>query len=1305
MSLYALKDQPVVPTTALLCEITLSDASKRYWATAKCLDGTQNYQARIHPDQSNAWKLTSDVSSEAAGHVSVVFADADGAIAQLFQTGKLSGAQVRFSAAVLNGLNVASKTVLLSGILDSVSELDGKSARLNVLSRLSSIRTSFPPMRIQKQCSWAFPRNAQERLAALSSGEDGRYSSIFRCGYSAGIAGGVGNLNGTLPFTSCDYSRSSCEQRGMFSKDSASQATQRFSGIEFVPPGILVRGHGETSGRLSNLVSIDTRFNDVVPAIYGMGWLQAPVVFSRNDGNLTRCEVLLGLGEIEGVVKVVADGYEIPEGIDGRNMTGTGWYNFVSQGNRTGALNLGLTSATGQPVGDPYASMAYLNLVLPNRINDGKRSPKVEVLVKGLKLPVLDAAGALSSYEWSSNPVWIICDILRRTGWKLEELDLQSFAAAAGFCDQLIDVRDANGTLRQVRRFETNLVLKRRYSVGELLRSIRIGSLLFLYFQPDGRLGIRPETTIAGQQPLKPQGSNATAMLNSGWPTYEFGDGLNQTTGILLNSNFEPDFRVFSKLSQDSPNRVSFEIQDSLNEFQQDSVSIADTDDIQIRRQEITQALPAIGVPNFPQAQRICQTWLNKSIAGNVYLEFRTSVRGFHIRPGDLIAITYQRYGFDRSTFRVLEFQLSPRLDVMKVVCQLHQDNWYSDNAQIRYDRSRLYAWRSGTARAVCGTIMEIGEIRFNASESLAVDSDGIQKAALKIPFRKPRPEVGASSGIPLVSFTYEVQSIGGTLAQGAYFYGLTTVDSAGNESGLSSLIPVRVGGLTATNKVLLKGISVTAGSSSMNLYRGDSPYRLLRVGTGIAISDTVIDPGASPDNLLPPDSNYSKLRAWFRQNFLLDQSATSWSPTSIGRIGLNLIVNRWIGKKVVIRSGSGKGQERLIVSNTAVAITIDSSWNVLPDATSKFAIVESNWAYATDSDTDLITVMLPLLSTSTFEISLRSVGKDDSELDALESPSFNWQIGVGSTSNTDSAVPAKPGFGFGLIEEGTVSIGGIGFDVPENLNSVYVGQLGILFWDELSAPTPVSLAAALTAIDTSVTLTGQSFALPIGTLIQVDREIFETTGSPTGTGVNIYAVIRARYKTVAATHAAATPVFVLVRREMTIPFVPGYFNSSSAVGFRYNFRLPNVRISAADLTLYNRVGASPRCEENYTNVIGFGVRTLSGGQIAMTVQGYLAIEASAGLSYILDRTTVIRDVFAYVQEPPVGANIEIMVRHNGVLYCELVIVAGSRVSVAVNQFNVAPLPSGGTLSFDIVNVPSAAVGTPGSDLTVILQT
>jgi len=155
-----------------------------------------------------------------------------------------------------------------------------------------------------------------------------------------------------------------------------------FGGIEFVPAEISVRAYGK--GSSTSAVSVNAaRYNDFVPMIYGTAWYNPPVVFGRNDGNLTRMEVLLGLGEMQGVLTVLVNGYEIPVGVSGRDMTGTGWYNIPTLGTRTGAFDLNFLDGSGQPSGDPYGSMAYLSVVVPNRINNGTTLPKVTVLVQG----------------------------------------------------------------------------------------------------------------------------------------------------------------------------------------------------------------------------------------------------------------------------------------------------------------------------------------------------------------------------------------------------------------------------------------------------------------------------------------------------------------------------------------------------------------------------------------------------------------------------------------------------------------------------------------------------------------------------------------------------------------------------------------------------------------------------------------------------------------------------------------------------------------------------------------------------------
>ncbi len=104
-------------------------------------------------------------------------------------------------------------------------------------------------------------------------------------------------------------------------------------------------------------------------------------------------EVLLGMGEIADVVKVVVNGVEIPQGQSGKNMTATGWFNLVTPGTRNGAFNLDFVDASGQPLGDPYGSMALLSVVVPNQVSSAQIAADDRCAVDGVD------AGALR-HEW-----------------------------------------------------------------------------------------------------------------------------------------------------------------------------------------------------------------------------------------------------------------------------------------------------------------------------------------------------------------------------------------------------------------------------------------------------------------------------------------------------------------------------------------------------------------------------------------------------------------------------------------------------------------------------------------------------------------------------------------------------------------------------------------------------------------------------------------------------------------------------------------------------------------------------------------
>ena len=135
--------------------------------------------------------------------------------------------------------------VLFKGIANPPDEIREATFRLTAINRMSMQRVLLPPVRVERRCPWDFPSTVDQRTEAVTGGAEGIYSRFFRCGYSPDIALGAGNLNGAAPFTSCSFTRSDCEARGMFSQDSSANITRRFGGIEFVPASVLVRSYGE----------------------------------------------------------------------------------------------------------------------------------------------------------------------------------------------------------------------------------------------------------------------------------------------------------------------------------------------------------------------------------------------------------------------------------------------------------------------------------------------------------------------------------------------------------------------------------------------------------------------------------------------------------------------------------------------------------------------------------------------------------------------------------------------------------------------------------------------------------------------------------------------------------------------------------------------------------------------------------------------------------------------------------------------------------------------------------------------------
>jgi hypothetical protein len=401
-TIYEVKEQAVTDTPLLVFDCVLPDGRAEHWSTHAVTVGGVAYDARVMAHNVFELQAASDQGIDGIPRITLALGNADSHFSEIERATGFKGARLRASFLFYDLRNDAAATesaVLFQGICNPPDEIREATFRITATNRMNLQRLLLPQVRIQRRCGWEFPSNDAQRTEAVDGGTSGKYSRFYRCGYSAGVTGGAGAMNGAAPFTSCGFTRGDCTSRGMF---------LNFGGLEFVPPAIQVRTSGDKDFHTSAVAVNAGRYNDFVPVVYGTAWYNPPLVFARNDGNLTRMEVLLGIGEMQSVLKVLVNDVEIPAGVAGVNMTGTGWYNVPTLGARTGAVDPNFTD------GDPYGSMAYASVVVPNRLNNGTTLPSVAVLAQGLKLPVYGTDGAFAGEQFSANPAWIVLDMLRR---------------------------------------------------------------------------------------------------------------------------------------------------------------------------------------------------------------------------------------------------------------------------------------------------------------------------------------------------------------------------------------------------------------------------------------------------------------------------------------------------------------------------------------------------------------------------------------------------------------------------------------------------------------------------------------------------------------------------------------------------------------------------------------------------------------------------------------------------------------------------------------------------------------------------
>jgi hypothetical protein len=300
-----------------------------------------------------------------------------------------------------------------------------------------------------------------------------------------------------------------------------------------------------------------------------------------------------------------------------------------------------------------------------------------------------------------------------------------------------------------------------------------------------------------------------------------------------------------------------------------------------------------------------------------------------------------------------------------------------------------------------------------------------------------------------------------------------------------------------------------------------------------------------------------------------------------------------------------------------------------------------------------------------------------------------------------DTDVPPQPVFGLNLVGQGTVDLVGISFSSLTNTHTILAGTLTLFFWNELSSPSTFTLASDAASTDGTITLNTAGPA-SAGVLIQIDGEILEVTGTASA-GLQ-YNVVRGSHGSTAAAHLAGTAIYHLQTNVSIMPFVPDFFGSPASGSYSTSIFLPDVRIGAAEFFVTNVRGNSPVAPAAFGATVDQGLRTLSGGQLSIQVDGYLAIQPDAAPPLVIEDSLAARDITAVVSEAPSGGPIEMQLLQSGTVYCTLTIADGTLISDPVDGFGLPPLTANSQLTLNINSVPGATGTLPGRSLTVTIR-
>jgi hypothetical protein len=935
------KGQTAAYCPILLAEFTFLDGSEFNIASLplNAAEGGVQYGGKDYFGRIKSWQIglvegMSEQGIDVVPNATVEIADADKFCWLNYEraSGKgFKGAQLRaiFIFYDLDNGTFSSNSVRkFTGTCDGATA-DGDVLRVSATSLTNFTKRYLPPIAIQRRCPLINPVTTEQR--ATANDED---SPFYECGETRDL--------GTAP--PCKYTNETCTQ------------PLHRANITWDPP-IGGRSKEYISGQEIDIRNNpnESKYNDFYPMVYGTGWTTPPILNVVGDGNSTRGEVAVCLGEVTDILRCVVNDVELPPATD---INGSAYkvqdplfrYNIINKGDRDGSPN---TDTPYNGTGDPYGNIAALLFVVPRKVADAAATPRVRVLVKGPKIRVYTGPSTFTKI-YSDNPVWVLLDILIWSGFQYGDIDMASFVDAANYADETINFTDHNGTTGTRKRFTCTLVIRERRSAADIILGLRRS--MNAIFQPnssDGKLQLLIKRTLAEQQPAQINGSNNGSSIPSkdsggigasGYIAYDFNEGC------IIQGSLSISKRAIS----DSPNRVRFQFQDSAYDYALSSMDVVEPEDVWRAGQEVSSAIQVDGPNSYSQSHAVAQVLLAETHRGNnaedvrgtEWYEFDTTFQGIHLRIGQIIRISHAQHGISSQMLRIQKLQPSKNFETIKIVAHHHDDDWYTDNykpapdprySQHKRDREArpAYPWGPYAEQPPDGDSMRsTTEWGFRIQPQIETLADGTTRYKVNVIGVVPVNEFSPIKP-PLIQQQGFTASSGGSIVGGGwvYFFAVCALDTDGKLSPHSTLcrIPITVAGTSHTATIPV--VSWDSAAVGYVVFGGKSPntltYQATASGTPTSITVTAFNEAAWG----VPDGEFDRLLVKAKRIINGGPFGAAVSDVGTGSMtiaGAGWPVNQWAGHKCSILDLDTWDQ--LPIANFLVSANTADTLTVTPD-------------------------------------------------------------------------------------------------------------------------------------------------------------------------------------------------------------------------------------------------------------------------------------------------------------------------------------------------------------------------------------